>query len=90
MSRVTNKKKMLQSDYIKESPQTIGELHMRAQQLSIWEFIIFPGYVKPNQVVACIGFIFLYNFQNYVRKSISKRLLQKPVLTTSGLFLIDP
>ena len=27
-------KKMLQSDYIKESLQTIGELHMRAQQLS--------------------------------------------------------
>ena len=50
MSRVTIKK-TLQSYHIEESPQTIGELHMRAQRVSFQEFIIFPRYVKPNQLL---------------------------------------
>ena len=50
MSRVTIKK-TLQSYHIEESPQTIGELHMRAQRVSFQEFIIFPRYVNPNQLL---------------------------------------
>ena len=50
MSGVTIKK-TLQSYHIEESPQTIGALHMQAQRVSFQEFIIFPRYVKPNQLL---------------------------------------
>ena len=73
MSRVTIEK-MLQSYHIKEwCNQTIGELHMRTRRVPFQEFIIFPGYVKPNHVAAHTGFSF--NIKTVISKTSLNKLL---------------